>query len=218
MQVPILVQSVPKTGKLLVRFLGNPVGILVHRPKGKPFPCPGSHACQCHDFGKWKGYAPAQRWDQKSHKWLPVVFELTEGAVSCTGVEDLRGQGWEFVRVKTAYASQEVQGNRTSTYDSQALPQPFDVVPVVERLYGTRQIEWGVQAEAFSRPMGECSEDSPPIVNNRPTKEMISPEEQARIHDLFKKTGERMRSAEKKDPVANGVPPAGPASRKRGDV
>lgn len=182
MNVPLLVQSVYKKGIILIRFLGAPSGILLHRRKDKTVPCPGEATCPDHDLPKWKGYAAAQRWDQTTNRWIPVVFELTEGAVSCTGTEDLRGQCWEFQRQKTSYASQEVVGQLRARYDSALLPPPFDIVPVVERLYKTRRIEWGVNPELYSRPTAETSEDAPPIkapAEKRPA--VVTPEELEKI-------------------------------------
>lgn len=213
MQVAIRIFSVPKKGSCLVRFLGGPTGLLMHRDRrGVSTPCPGEDVCRDHDGGKWKGYAPCQRWDRELRKWIPVVFEMTEGAVSCCGSQDLRGQGWEFARHKTRYAEQEVQGTHLSDYETRTLPGPFDVTGPVERMLGTHKILWGVRAEVYLSPTAETSDDPPPTQEapkkriEAPTTEQFS-ELRAGVEASKRKLAEKMKEGPGlPEPSSNGSP------------
>jgi hypothetical protein len=184
----ITVLRVPKLGGCLIRFLGNPSGMLVHRIRNHDFPCPGEEDCKDHDLGKWKGYAPAQAWDPKRKLWVPVVFELTQGAVSCCGTANLRGQGWEFRRVKTAYAQQEVQGRRTADYDIRGLSAPFEVQPIVQNMLKTNRILWDVSPDQFLRATAETADDAPELLTSGQAP-------------ILQDTGSLMDSAEKLAPT-----------------
>ena len=49
-------------------------------------------------------------------------------------------------------------------YYTADLPQPFDIVPVIERLYGTRAIAWDVPVDLFLPSTAEVSTDAPPVL------------------------------------------------------
>lgn len=168
------VLSAPKTinQEVLVRFLGDPRGILTHCPNKTPFACTGPDTCRHHKvLARWKGYAPGQEWRPDERAWFPVVIEVTSGLAEQTGVHGLRGQAWKIQRVKRFYGSKAVEGRLVHTYESGDLPRAFDVTKTVARLYECNEIVWDVDIDGHLRETAEVScEPLPFPEHSRPAK------------------------------------------------
>lgn len=152
-------------GRVLVRFLGGPNGMILHQGKKYPFPCPGQETCRFHSSRpRWAGFAPVQVWNPGEKKWHPWVLQMSSALVECTGTTDLRGQGWIVYRIQTEFGSRQIEGTHHSNYDCDSIPRAFPVESVVENCMGTTEIMWGVHPENFIRPRAEISSDQPPPI------------------------------------------------------
>lgn len=148
--VSVQVFSVPDKGKYVVVFLSECSGIITHwGPKGSS-PCSGEDQCPLtlhRQRQVFKAYASAmvRRTDPQTRKeeWFPMVFEITERAYCVLKTsEALTSTKWIFKRGMGPYGKNEVLAERLDDFKGH-LPFCFDFRPVVERLYRTRNIEWG---------------------------------------------------------------------------
>lgn len=165
--IPVEIQPVPKTGHITVLFLGPYLGMLTHWQGGRGRACPGLSTCpptihRCTSV--WKGYAPVEIWRPAPHgDWAPGVFEVTERAAELLDqAGELPGQVWKFYRVLGRYSHVEIAGAQLETRDVAGLRADVRVEPVVERLYRTNQILWGVARLFEPRPMLLASASPPP--------------------------------------------------------
>lgn len=175
MRVPLSIVAVPKQGKLIVRFLCSPRGILTHWVKGRTTPCPGDEQCQRHDYPIWKGYAASQVWVKAEHFWRPAVFEMTISLVETVGSQDLRGKCYSVQRLKTEYGKKACSGLEIDAGDLGRLPPPFDVEAAVQRLYRTRAILWDIAPDLYLRDTAETSQGDEPFIPGQSEKSEQSP-------------------------------------------
>lgn len=140
------VKSVPTKGTLWVVFLGNASWVETHwiHPPGatKPrsWPCTGDECPYCPAATVSKGYAAAQVWEEDTagrKRWVSYAVELTDSVAELLA-GDLRGRAAELSRqgpkpnspLKLDWRKLEKAGE---------LPEPFDLVPILHRLWGYRE-------------------------------------------------------------------------------
>lgn len=149
--VSVRVESCPKEGTIVVLFLSPIDGILTHWSRKGSVPCPGVQDCPSSlhkDIGIWKGYASAM-WLQRNHEtnsraWVPCVFEVTEKALEEIGVEvNPVNCIFKLERRRSRTGKSEVSAEVYKT-GVQHEHKVFPYRPVVERMYHTRAIRWGV--------------------------------------------------------------------------
>jgi hypothetical protein len=166
-RVPIVLTKVPKEGFIVVRFLGEISGLLMHfRKKPGPLYCRG-HECPTSIHGKlraeWRGYAAVQLWrDDKHQDWVPTVVELTTHFWGLIHDQELRGQSWQLFREVNERGKLQVVGRKLDAIAERSLPNPHPILPCLWRIYGTKDIELG-QEPAI--PPAELVE---PVKGSRP--------------------------------------------------
>lgn len=201
--------AVPENGKIYVRFLEAPRGIVTHWRKRKSYACPGEEKCHAHEFGIWKGYAPAQVWSVLKKVWLPVVLEVTEGLQSILGPRHIRGSYWELYREKTRYGKHTVAGKSLDIFEACDLPGAFCVEKTVERLYRTNAIAWDIPPVDFLRETAESAEGPCPVPIDTPLSKSVNTETRS-ARDAFQRSKQTARATGHKfngDPsqFANGI-------------
>lgn len=143
----VRVMGVPRAGGVCVVFAGPVTGILTHWHQGRSTGCPGAAKCppSVHRGRTiWKGYAPVRAWSASAEKWLPAVLEITECLEEQLRGRRLVGEMWHLVRATGAKKSAQVSGVYYATRDEPGLVQGFDILPVVQRLYHSTDLEIGV--------------------------------------------------------------------------
>lgn len=137
-----------KTGSpTLVRFLGNYTGMLQHWKTDRiSFACSGPHSCPkpLHSLKTtWKGYAPAERWNDVKRLWIPVACEITANLDEELAGEELRGLVYRLERERNADGAFPVTAVLFESHVGRKLREPFDVRVVVQRIYPNTEIWWG---------------------------------------------------------------------------
>lgn len=181
--VIIRIESCPEDGKAIVRFLGSYFGTFCHfAGKGKrPIPCMGEECPASLHKGRkmWKGYAPAQYYrGGEFDDWCPCVWEVTESLNETLDGLHLRGGVWEIARVPGPTGKPEVGGSYLYEVEEKDLLPAFDVFPLVHRLYGFLDMQWGVKSHIPKRLRLEpqkghsppVAADGVPTVNRGPQK------------------------------------------------
>lgn len=165
--VPIRIESCPEKGSCTVRFLATYCGTFCHFVKRgvRPAPCMGDECpTALHKSRKtWKGYAPALLWRGGEYQdWTACVFEITETLNEALEDLHLRGSEWLIERKLGDTGKMEVCGEfRNEVPESELLP-PFDVFPMVSRMYGYLPMQWGVKCHIPKRLRFEPVKASPP--------------------------------------------------------
>jgi hypothetical protein len=121
--------------------------MLAHWQKGPSMGCPGVSKCpSAVHRGRtiWKGYAAVRIWWANVNKWIPAVLELTECLEEQLRGRSLLGEMWHLTRMANKKKMSQVHGVYYATREERELKQTFDVIPVVQRLYHSTEIEFGV--------------------------------------------------------------------------
>jgi hypothetical protein len=140
----VRVLRVDTLDSVLCVFLGRLQGHREHWTGTRTLPCYAPRRT-CRWCGKYPprfyAYAPVLFQDPRTGKADPWVLQVTASAEeTLRDVQDLRGQVWLFSRPDqrlTAELSCEFVENR----DRDSLPPPFEIVPVLERLFQVRDLE-----------------------------------------------------------------------------
>lgn len=165
--VSIRIESCPLEGIASVRFLGSYIGTFVHFVKKgvRPIPCLGDDCPVSLHKGRkiWKGYAPAEWWQgNEQGQWCPCVWEVSEALNEDLDGLPLRGTVWEISRIPGDNGKPEVRGVMMRNDDDQVLRAAFDVFPLVNRLYGFLDMQWGVKSHIPKRLRLEPTSANPP--------------------------------------------------------
>lgn len=147
--VEVEVVSVPKEGRITVRFLGHIRGILTHWGKSASVACPGPESCPTVTHrGRtlWKGYIAAEWWRSGQYQdWCPCAFEVTQRLGELMRGAELRGTVWTCRREVGRSGVKEVVGEQVDEVDPDRLRHAFSVEPAVCRVYGTTRVLFDVE-------------------------------------------------------------------------
>jgi hypothetical protein len=161
--------SVPKEGSLTVIFLGNATGVNIHWPRKLPVPCPGHIHCKSDVHRSrtvWKGYAPVEVWRPKPHAdWCPTVLEITERLDELLKGREYRGEVWTLCRQPGRQGHFEVTGHLIESRSPDSIRDPFCVRGVVQRVYRTTHIDFGVESPLPPRIFLSPTTSAPPPLN-----------------------------------------------------
>jgi hypothetical protein len=159
----IQVFNVSPNSRATVRFLGQAQGVWTHWLKqGRSERSAPHYKTDCPhckaDKKRWKGYVPSLIWRSGAEStWLPIVCELTQRAFNelkrQTDVTELRGKVVEVYRGKTS-SGMSCKWIEKATRDLNYLPEAFNVIPILEQLWG--------MSEAANRSE-HVYEDVPPM-------------------------------------------------------
>lgn len=127
-----------------VRLLGPIVGVWVHWVENRSRPCSGEGCRCCEEMApaRWKGYAPAQLVCRNMQTGKPelaaIVLELTEMAAAKLQDVDCHGL---LIRVERRGRNRNspLQIHIAEKQPIDQPPPPFDVKPILMRLWGVMQ-------------------------------------------------------------------------------
>lgn len=142
----VRVLSVPAGPPVVVRFLDKLSGLLTHHNGKKPFDCKGEGKCPAglHRLRLiYKGYSPVELWDPAQQLWIPTVLEVTEHLEEMLRARSLRGEVWLLSRGENAKPNSPVKGLFCERQLSAKVSKPFDMLPVLLRLYHTDSLLLG---------------------------------------------------------------------------
>lgn len=139
-RVRVRVHRVDEGETWIIRFRDyNPLGCLTHYVKGVgSVYCGPSCTKPIHNLPHmWKGYAPADYWDDERNLWIPCCFEITEGLEHYLRGKCQRGQVWEVKRFKPEGKKKKgpVSGRLLEERDPETCPEPFDLDETLFALY-----------------------------------------------------------------------------------
>lgn len=129
-------------GELFIRFLGQYGGMLVHHNPRGGIPCMGESCDRAtHRIEpNWKAYAPALQWVHDDRVWRNVVLEITSNLSESLAGRRLRGELWSIKRVGKSKRKTKVVGRYLETVPEQQLLLPFDVMPVLRRVFAPHPV------------------------------------------------------------------------------
>jgi hypothetical protein len=186
---------------ITIRWLAGYEGCMTHYKPRCPIYCPGPKLCDpsLHKLtGIWKAYAPIEVWrDSPDRDWIPAVFEVTERMDELLKGEQLRGQVWAMRRVPIGPKRAECTGNFCEMCDPARLRQPFNMLPILTRIYHTPHIVLGVPNPKPPRIFLEPSRDFVPK-----TAETVQDSPQGYSRKTFAKM--REENAKKQAEATNG--------------
>jgi hypothetical protein len=142
---PVKVLSVPESMPITVRFLANLQGLDTHWINGT-VPCPGREECPPANHRRgviWKGYAAVQAWDEIRRLWVPFVLEITECAEEYLRDRELRAEVWTLFRAEKKGKTDAVVALYCGQVDEEKLSPPFDIVPVLCRVFHVDKLKLG---------------------------------------------------------------------------
>lgn len=151
-----------------VRFLSPSVeGLFTHwvgsARRGDSAYCEGT-GCRLCAAGRprsWRGYAACERRERDTQSWVPCVVEITESCELDLREHYQRGGVWILERDPL---NRKKNGPVVPVYvenlDSKLLPAPFEIIPVLRRLFGVSTIELGRKNPAPPRVYAATSSDN----------------------------------------------------------
>ncbi len=143
----VTVYTVRPGSTLYFRLLGPWRGVWLHWLGARSLPCTGRGDCpHCANANpavnalRWKGYAPALRWDfipggEGKQGWIPCVLEITENVKDVLAGLELAGQVVELKRPR-GRPNARVEASLIDRPANAPLPPPFDVEPILMKLWG----------------------------------------------------------------------------------
>jgi len=176
----------------VVRFLASLQGLLTHYDRGGSVACtePEAKCVICKRLPtRWKGYAPAERWDEQAQHWQPVVYEATSGWEETIRGRNLRGEVWQLGKVKAGGRHAALKGLLVEQLDPSTVRRPFDIEPVLCRLYNVTSLNLGVVNVTQPRHAEEVMDTTPP----RLPEGLQAPAPEELTAETFKKTFQRLR-------------------------
>ncbi len=167
----VSIEPVPKVGTLFIRLLGPPRALWTHWRSGRAHACRGDGECDpsLHRLAvKRKAYCAAEYlYSIGKKRWIPCVFEMTEGLIGLMGMENRRGEVWRVTRFKISEKRSECRGVLIRNDDPRPLRRDIDVESAVQRLYSTLYLAWdlpapfGVRQRLDSTPLADHTDTSP---------------------------------------------------------
>lgn len=153
-RLPIVVVNPPRKGSLILRLLGGWVGVLLHwretrprYPKGRSLPCLGDDCPIDHrvDVPFWYGYAPAllyrvvftEQECRQTHLWEPAIAPITD-EIALTVLNGKQPRGL-VIRLSRGDKGSLLTAEVLEKVTVDPLPPPFDVKPILLRMWGIRE-------------------------------------------------------------------------------
>lgn len=143
---PVRVLRVLEDQSHVVRFLAGYAGCLLHFHGKHYHPCLGPVDCPLvlHKAKSlWRGWAPILHWEELTQLWWPMVLEITESLEEALRGRQLRGESWALTRPRTKAVGSPVLGIYLERVNAAELPKPFDIRPILQRVYHSPGIELG---------------------------------------------------------------------------
>lgn len=162
-RLDVQVHAVKENSTSFIRLLGPHQGVWVHtiqvgrHKRPKPHHTKDCPHCSPKNEKVWKPYVASLLYNPKfSGRWGYVVLELTAAAFEDVTLvvqpEHWRGQVIEVSRGKTN-ARLRARWCEDWTRDLGVLPPPFDVRPVLERLWGIDQVKPNGEPRPYAKPV-----------------------------------------------------------------
>jgi hypothetical protein len=197
------VVSVPKTGEITVCFCAPWDGIITHYTRDGTVPCPGEEDCPAaiHRIRPiFRGYAPVRVHVAQAALWVPEVLEVTEHLEEALRGRHVAGEVWVLSRKVGKRKTRPVVGRYLETRHVDGVFDPFDVRPVVHRMYHTDRIRWGCTNPVPPRLMLQAVEAPPPDAGSIAPPTARPGETHEEIMQRLRRDGARLAST----PLPNG--------------
>jgi hypothetical protein len=192
---PVRILRVGEGESHLIRFLAGYAGCIIHYYNGAYVPCLGVVDCdprihRCREL--WRGWAPAQTWEELSNLWWPVVLEITEALEEVLRGRQLRGEAWALTRPTVKKKGSPILGVFVDKLEGDKLPRPFDILPILQRAYHMPGIQLGIKNPTPPKLILGPSDLPPPELWKEAMEETSKPQEQmssAEFRERLKKIG-----------------------------
>ncbi len=195
-RLDVPVHAVKENSSSFIRLLGPPQGVWVHtiqvgrQKRPKPHQVKDCPHCSPKNQAVWKPYAGSLLYlRHPKPDWKYVVLEMTAAAyeelLAVIELSKWRGQVVEFSRGKTN-SRLRARWCQEWTRDLGVIPPPFDVRPVLQRLWGIDQVKPSTEPHPYEPPIV-----LPPIPPFEPAKPK-EPEPGAR--ETFSQVQARMQN------------------------
>lgn len=142
----VRVLSVPLGVPIVVRFLGDILGLDTHWKSGRTVPCAGEDECpsSLHRLGViWRGYAAVEMWIGSKSHWQPSALEVTEALEERLRGRELRGETWSLHRTEIKGKSSPVVGIFCEKGEPNELREAFELEPILRRLFHVARLNLG---------------------------------------------------------------------------
>jgi hypothetical protein len=154
----VRIEGVPRGEGIAVVFAGPIVGLFTHWASGRSHGCPGALKCPpTLHRGRtvWKGYAAIRRWTAVQSVWTAAVLEITEALEEQLRGRELMGEMWHLTRASAVKKSAQVSGIYYARRDEPELRSTFDIVPAIQRLYHSLELEFGATNQLPAKTLVE---------------------------------------------------------------
>lgn len=192
---PVRILNVQDATPVIVRFLGDYTGTILHWHGGRYHPCQET-ACPLNvhraSRSPWRAWAPVELYEDSSSLWWPQVLEITEAFEEQLHGRKLRGELWAVSRIKGKGSAGKVEGIFLEKVEPYGLRIPFNVLPVLQRVYHTDAFHLGKANPIPPKLILEASEgDAPGILSElaEPYASPPTPEQQRRFVAALKNAG-----------------------------
>lgn len=133
---------------------------------------------------QWKGYTPVEVWDLALKLWIPSVLEITERLELDFRLHFQRAQVWRLTRNKDYQKKrQPVFGKLIDQLDEMTLPEPFEILPVLQTTFHRQWFNLNQQNPLPLPPKLAASPGLPPrvLLNSESEKPLSSAEIRERL-------------------------------------
>lgn len=202
--VRVKVERVELNDSKIVRCLSDTIGgCFTHYFRGRSQFC---HGKDCNPLmhktdATWKGYIAAEWYIEQLAAWRPIVMEITEHAELDMRGLYRRGQIWNFYRPSDASKKNPPTfAALLEERSPESMPPAFDILPVLQTLYHTMNIDLGVLNPLPPRVLLYDSADPPPeFLREKVEQQQAAQAEQARkLREMAERDKARMDAARAK--------------------
>lgn len=175
----------PQTVLFLDRAFGHYEHWVGHQ---NTYPCSGDGCQGCKRGSRidFYAYVSAHVWDDGFRRWFPCVVQLTASAEQELSGVDLRGSIWELVRTPGRGKMGKLVPWFLERRAPELVPEKFDILPSLRRLFGPRDLRLGVKNNL--EPVPKVTEYQGSAPSNKESKEssrVFNPGERKTASQMF---------------------------------
>jgi len=189
---PVQVLRFKQNPSQVVRFIGELRGALMHWDGDYTSPClAGECPRNRHEKQEivFRAYAPAEYWDSDVQAWYQTVLEATPNLEEQLRGMVLRGSMWLIEKKKYKGKSLPMHARFLEDVDESKLRAPFDVCPVLARIYKGELPIFGATNDQIARVMAEPVEGDAPTFLKKNRPEAMKPMSEKETRDARVRMG-----------------------------